>query len=66
MEDRIFEEGVRGDNAMRVHVTGQGLGLSIVRQVIERHRGTIRVTNLQLPTEFTIELPYWLASRPPV
>jgi signal transduction histidine kinase/sugar phosphate isomerase/epimerase len=57
MEELIFEEGVRGPGAIQRDVTGQGLGLSIARQIIGRHGGRIAVTNLKQPTEFTIFLP---------
>lgn len=61
----IFEEGFRGENAVEMNVEGQGLGLWVVRQVVERHGGIVKVSNLRLPTEFTILLPYSLKSEPP-
>lgn len=66
MEERIFEKGVRGENAVNMNVTGQGMGLWIVRQIVEKHGGTINVTNPQFPTEFEIRLPVTLTSRSPV
>jgi len=65
MEEIVFEEGTRGENAFKMNVAGQGLGLWVVRQVVERHGGVIKVTNLQLPTEFTIFLPNSLTESPP-
>ncbi len=65
MEELIFEEGVRGSSAVQKDVAGQGLGLWVARQIVERHKGRIEVTNLGQPTEFTILLPRWLRQRPP-
>lgn len=58
MEELIFQEGVRGPAAS---VTGQGLGLWVVRQLIKAHGGSITVTSRCMPTEFTIFLPATLA-----
>lgn len=63
-EELIFEEGFRGKDAEDIDVTGQGLGLWIVRQIIEAHGGNIKVTNLKWPTEFTISLPHALTYGP--
>lgn len=65
-EELIFEEGFRGENAVQMNVAGQGLGLWVVRQIVESHGGTIKVTNLKWPTEFRISLPHSLISHPPV
>ncbi len=64
-EEKIFEEEFRGSAATRCNVAGQGLGLWIVRQIIEKHSGTIRVSQRSCPTEFEIVLPYWLTSKSP-
>ena len=66
LEELIFEEGFRGPNAEEFDVTGQGLGLWMVRQIIEAHGGKVKVTNRQWPTEFTIWLPRSLTSQPPI
>ena len=65
MAEVVFEEGIRGPNATENNVAGQGVGLWVVRQVVEAHGGRVEVTNLSLPTEFTIFLPVSLATRPP-
>jgi nitrogen-specific signal transduction histidine kinase/ligand-binding sensor protein len=66
LEELIFDEGFRGPNAVESDVTGQGLGLWLVRQIIEAHGGEVKVTKLRWPTEFTIWLPYSITSPPPV
>ena len=64
-ESKVFEEGFRGEGAIGKNVTGQGLGLWIVRQIVEKHGGAIEVTSIKQPTEFTIQLPRWLELRAP-
>jgi signal transduction histidine kinase/sugar phosphate isomerase/epimerase len=55
--EAIFEKGVRGEGAVQADVQGRGLGLWYVRQALGKHGGTISVTRLSDPTEFTIDLP---------
>jgi signal transduction histidine kinase len=55
---RVFEELYRGTNA-RGH-EGSGLGLALVRRVIDRHQGTIAVRSRRdgaRGTVFTVSLP---------
>ncbi|MCU7494321.1 MAG: HAMP domain-containing histidine kinase [Ignavibacteria bacterium] len=40
---RIFEEFYRGSNIRHGGYEGSGMGLSVVKQIIERHKGTICV-----------------------
>jgi signal transduction histidine kinase len=41
--DKIFKDFYRANNIKRSGPEGSGLGLSVVKQVVERHNGTIRV-----------------------
>jgi two-component system phosphate regulon sensor histidine kinase PhoR len=41
--ERIFEAGYKGELRLRERGTGAGLGLALTKQVIEKHRGWIRV-----------------------
>ncbi len=65
MREAIFDEGTRTPEAIQRHVTGQGLGLWVVRQIVKAHDGRVEATSLSMPTEFSIFLPDYLASRPP-
>ena len=62
MAESIFLEGVRGPNAFAHNVSGDGIGLWMVREIIRAHGGTIKVTRLRQPTEFTLFLPNELQS----
>jgi signal transduction histidine kinase len=42
---RIFEPFVRGEQTREVQVRGNGLGLSLVKDTVERYRGTVSVHN---------------------
>lgn len=56
--ERLFTKFFRGENAKRMQTEGNGLGLFIVRNIIEEHNGTIAV--LSEPghgTVFTITMP---------
>jgi two-component system, OmpR family, sensor kinase len=54
----VFDRFVRsGDNNRYDGLTGVGLGLSVVRQIVQAHSGTIRVGSSPAGTEFVLRLP---------
>ncbi len=55
--DRIFQRFVRLDDARSRDEGGAGLGLAIVRDVVERHGGTIHVTDAAPGARFVVTLP---------
>jgi len=53
---RIFDRFYRGSNV--TNVQGEGLGLSIVKKVIEAHKGDVEVkSQIEQGSEFSIKLP---------
>jgi signal transduction histidine kinase len=56
--DRIFDRFARADPGRSRHTGGFGLGLSIVRAIVEAHLGTVRVTSqVDVGTTFEVDLP---------
>ena len=56
--DRVFERFFRTDPARSRHTGGSGLGLSIVKHVVQNHGGDVRVwSQLGRGSTFTIRLP---------
>jgi signal transduction histidine kinase len=54
----VFERFFRSDRARRAYSGGSGLGLSIVRWIVEAHKGTVEVASvLDRGTTFTVRLP---------
>jgi two-component system phosphate regulon sensor histidine kinase PhoR len=60
--DRIFERFYRVDES-RTLIKGTGVGLSIVKHIINKHKGTIRVESQpNKGTIFFIELPHYVSA----
>ena len=56
--DRLFERFFRTDSAQAEQIQGSGLGLPIVKAIIDAHDGTISVTSEpRVGTSFVISLP---------
>lgn len=56
--EKVFEEFFRCDNAQDQKIQGTGLGLSLVKQIIEAHKGRIWVdSDLGKGTTFTFTIP---------
>ena len=56
--DRLFERFYRADSIRGRTVEGSGIGLSLVRGLVELHRGTVRLdSELDSGTTVTIRLP---------
>lgn len=57
-KEKIFDPYFKGDKSRNSSSEGWGLGLSIVREIIEKHGGTITMTSQEgKGTETIIELP---------
>lgn len=57
-QEHIFTKFYRASNAVRVKSKGNGLGLSIAKNIIEHHGGTLDFTSAENEgTTFTIQLP---------
>jgi signal transduction histidine kinase len=56
--NRIFEPFYRGEQTRAQRVQGTGLGLSLVRTTVERHKGAVEVHNFPGGgAQFTVRLP---------
>jgi signal transduction histidine kinase len=53
----VFERFYKVDAARANGAEGSGLGLSIAKAIVERHRGAIQVTSVPGQTVFTVALP---------
>jgi signal transduction histidine kinase len=55
---KIFDEFYRSENAKKVENIGTGLGLSLVKQLVEKYSGTVEVDSvLNQGTTFLITVP---------
>jgi len=56
--DKIFTPFVRGDKTRKSE--GTGLGLAISKQIVEKHGGHLSIHDVEIGTEFIVELPILL------
>src|SRR5262249_46355631 len=57
-QKQIFDPFFRGRRAVRDQVHGTGLGLNLVKRIVEAHGGTIRVQSEPMQgTEFVVRIP---------
>jgi PAS domain S-box-containing protein len=62
--DRLFERLYRTSGATAAHVPGLGLGLTIVKAIVEAHGGMVEVSSTEgVGTTFSVQLPL-TAARP--
>jgi signal transduction histidine kinase len=55
---QIFEPFYRSKDVVDAQIHGNGLGLSLVKQIVEAHGGTVRAeSEIGKGSKFTIELP---------
>jgi signal transduction histidine kinase len=55
--EHLFERLYRASGATRAHVPGLGLGLSIVKAIVDAHGGTVGLASGEDGTTFRVELP---------
>ncbi|MEO6912696.1 MAG: HAMP domain-containing sensor histidine kinase [Candidatus Baltobacteraceae bacterium] len=54
----LFQRFMRGSNARRLGIEGTGLGLFLVRYIVEQHGGTVEVeSSSEAGSTFTVTLP---------
>jgi PAS domain S-box-containing protein len=61
-QDKIFERFYRGENYLVMATAGTGLGLPIVKELVEMHSGELWVTSSGVPNEgstFSFTLPVY-------
>jgi signal transduction histidine kinase len=58
LQPRVFDRFYRGKQKGMEHVTGSGLGLSLVKAIVENHRGKVTLSSREgVGTTFTVSVP---------
>jgi signal transduction histidine kinase/sugar phosphate isomerase/epimerase len=64
MQDEIFRLGTRSVNAHHFKIAGTGIGLWLVKSLLEKHGCTIQLKQRAEPTVFSITIPPSLTREP--
>lgn len=56
-QERVFDRLYRGQSSVAAHKPGVGLGLSIVKAIVEAHRGSVTLTSSDAGTTALLQLP---------
>lgn len=63
MQELIFQRFRQVDKSFTRRCEGSGIGLSLVKSLVEMHKGTIEVKSVhQQGSEFIVKLPIWLTA----
>ena len=55
---QLFQRFYRADNVTAHHISGMGIGLYVVREIVTRHGGTVEVTSTEgAGSTFRVSLP---------
>lgn len=55
---KLFDRFYRADNADPLHISGMGIGLYVVQEIVAQHGGTIAVTSAEgVGSTFTVRIP---------
>ncbi|GCD12466.1 sensor histidine kinase [Clostridium tagluense] len=58
MKEKVFDRFTQVDSTLRREAEGSGIGLSLVKAIVELHKGTINLeSSVGVGSEFIIELP---------
>lgn len=64
MFEKIFNPFIQVDTSFKRHAEGSGIGLSLVKSLVEMHEGEITVkSQIDIGSEFTIKLPIKLVEK---